>query len=131
MKKLTAIQLAEEIFSVFENAQSIAEINPNEPVFTYKVVVNLLKKCGQPEPDMEGFTKGITDKTIPKSARIKAQISAKITRALKEKRMTQKELAEKLGKNESTISRQLSSQNLTVETMIEIQEVLGIDLLNL
>lgn len=131
MKKLTAIQIAEYLINNFEDAQSIADINPNEAVFTFEVVINLLKKLGEHEPDIGMYGKVLTDKSIKDSFKIKAQLSARISWALREKGMTQKELAHKLGKSESTVSRQLSAQNITVETIIEIQTILGINLLNL
>jgi transcriptional regulator with XRE-family HTH domain len=59
------------------------------------------------------------------------RIAEKMADALKEKGLTQKEFAYKLGKKPSEVSRWLTgSMNLTHDTMYDIQSVLGIELMN-
>lgn len=58
-------------------------------------------------------------------------IAVKIAKALKRKGMTQKELAEKLGKRPSEISKWLTgNHNFTHDTLFDIQTVLNIRLLD-
>ena len=58
------------------------------------------------------------------------QIGDEIVRLLAEKRMSQRQLAEALGKKESQISKWLTGfHNFTLKTITEIEDVLGEDLL--
>ena len=58
-------------------------------------------------------------------------VAAKIADTLKQKGMTQKELAGLLGKKPSEISRMLTgTMNLTHDTMFDLQRILGIELIN-
>ena len=58
-------------------------------------------------------------------------IAVKIAKALKRKNMTQKELAEKLGKRPSEISKWLTgNHNFTHDTLFDVQNVLNIRLLD-
>lgn len=66
-------------------------------------------------------------------ARVKSRmcVAAKIADALKQKGMTQRELARLLGKKPSEISRMLTgTMNLTHDTMFDLQSALGIELIN-
>lgn len=66
-------------------------------------------------------------------ARIKSRmcVAAKIADVLKQKGMTQRELACLLGKKPSEISRMLTgTMNLTHDTMFDLQRTLGIELIN-
>ncbi len=59
-------------------------------------------------------------------------LAAKISDALAKKGMKQREFAEKLGKKPSEISKWLSgTHNFTHDTLVDIQSILGIELLNL
>lgn len=61
----------------------------------------------------------------------KMKIAAKIYRAIKDRNMTQTQFAESLGKQVSMVSRWLSgTHNFTTDTLVDIQRVLGISLLN-
>ena len=58
-------------------------------------------------------------------------VAAKIADALRQKGMTQRELAALLGKKPSEISRMLTgTMNLTHDTMFDLQRALGIELIN-
>lgn len=66
-------------------------------------------------------------------ARVKSRmgVAVKIADALKQKGMTQRELARLLGKKPSEISRMLTgTMNLTHDTMFDLQRALGIELIN-
>lgn len=66
-------------------------------------------------------------------ARVKSRmcVAAKIADALKQKGMTQRELARLTGKKPSEISRMLTgTMNLTHDTMFDLQQALGIELIN-
>lgn len=61
----------------------------------------------------------------------KMKLSAKIYRAMKSHGMTQTQFAEAMGKPISLISRWMSgTHNFTVDTLVDIQRILGISLLN-
>lgn len=58
------------------------------------------------------------------------QIGDEIVRLLEEKGMTQRQLAEVLGKKESQVSKWLTGfHNFTLKTITEIEDVLGEDIL--
>lgn len=58
-------------------------------------------------------------------------IAAKIDAALKEKNISHKELARKMGKTEAEVSRWLGgTHNFTVRTIAKISQALGISLIN-
>lgn len=66
-------------------------------------------------------------------ARVKSRmcVAVKIADALKQKGMTQRELARLMGKKPSEISRMLTgTMNLTHDTMFDLQQALGIELIN-
>lgn len=57
---------------------------------------------------------------------LSAQIIAKIDAILKEKNMTQRDLARKMGKSEAVISRWTTGfPNLTLKSIAELSEALG------
>lgn len=61
----------------------------------------------------------------------KMMIAGKISDAIKDKGMTQKEFAIKMQKSESEISEWLSGDgNFTIETLSEIEDILSIKLLD-
>lgn len=63
--------------------------------------------------------------------RNKMLLAAKLCATLRSKDITQKAFAEMMGKTESEISDWLSGErNFTVDTLTEIEQVLGISLLN-
>lgn len=67
-------------------------------------------------------------------ARVKSRmcVAVKIADALKQKGMTQRELARLMGKKPSEISRMLTgTMNLTHDTMFDLQQALGIELINI
>jgi transcriptional regulator with XRE-family HTH domain len=67
-----------------------------------------------------------------RSKTLKKGIAAKIKRFLDEHGWSQQDLADKIGKNKAHISLILNGkQNLTLETIAEIEAVLGIELLSL
>lgn len=63
--------------------------------------------------------------------RNKVIVATKISRSLREKGLTQKDFARQLGKSTSEVSDILSGdRNLTIETMTDIERVLGVELIN-
>lgn len=66
-------------------------------------------------------------------ARVKSRmyVAVKIADALKQKGMTQRKLARLMNKKPSEISRMLTgTMNLTHDTMFDLQQALGIELIN-
>nr|WP_295870466.1 helix-turn-helix transcriptional regulator [uncultured Chitinophaga sp.] len=62
----------------------------------------------------------------------KMKLAAKIYDAMKSRGMTQTQFAELMGKSVSLVSRWMSgTHNFTVDTLIEIQRILDIPLLNI
>lgn len=60
------------------------------------------------------------------------KLAVKIADALREQNMTQKEFADRLGKKPPEISKWLSgTHNFTHDTLVDIQSILGIELLNI
>lgn len=67
---------------------------------------------------------------IQKETSFSFAVSDKIHQLLAQKRMTQKELAKKMGKTEAEVSVWLSGQhNFTLRTLAKISVVLGEDLI--
>ncbi|WP_319505193.1 helix-turn-helix transcriptional regulator [Bacteroides graminisolvens] len=67
-------------------------------------------------------------------AKVKSRmkLAVKIADALKERNMSQKELAEKLGKKPSEVSKWLSgTHNFTHDTLVDVEFVLGIELFSI
>lgn len=63
---------------------------------------------------------------IISEVQLSAQIIAKIDAILKEKKMTQRDLARKMGKSEAVISRWTTGfPNLTLKSIAELSEALG------
>ena len=56
-------------------------------------------------------------------------LSERIKEVLKHRKMTQKELAVSIGADEGTMSRFLSSGNITLKTIERIEDALGINLI--
>ncbi|MBL7127448.1 MAG: helix-turn-helix transcriptional regulator [Ignavibacteria bacterium] len=77
----------------------------------------------------EELLKNISDEKR-RFIRISMDIADQIAQYLKEKKMTQKELAIKLGKNESEISKWLNgSHNFTLDTIAKIESALNEDII--
>lgn len=57
---------------------------------------------------------------------IKLSVGQQIREARKQKGLTQKELAEKLGISEAAVYRYEQGQNFTVETLYRISQVVGV-----
>ena len=69
---------------------------------------------------------------IMMEVQLSAGIIARIDRILKEKNMTQRDLAEKLGKNEAMVSRRTTGfPNFTLRTLAQISTALGEPLIKL
>lgn len=69
---------------------------------------------------------------IMTEVQLSAGIIARIDRILKEKNMTQRDLAKKLGKNEAVVSRWITGfPNFTLRTLSEISAALGEPLIKL
>ena len=76
-----------------------------------------------------------TEKVSPEimiEVQLSADIIARINLLLKEKNMTQRELAQKLGKNESIVSRWTTGlPNFTLRTLSQLSVALGEPLIQL
>lgn len=78
---------------------------------------------------------GQTIDSLPVAEKMKTRnkviVATKISRSLREKGMTQKDFARLMGKSTSEVSDILSGdRNLTIETMTDIERVLGVELIN-
>ena len=82
-----------------------------------------------------GYLRYLLDHPDPKlQARTSARMgfAVKIANAMKERGISQKELAKRMGKCTSEISEWLSgNRNFTIDTITDISEALGVDLLTL
>lgn len=133
MKMPTAIQLAEDLTFIFESARDANEKDPQQPVFTAGVVINLLKNYGFPEPDFKGRGLQITNDSNSDADRKKLRkIGKAIELARKETRMTIAQLAELTGKTPTTVARwESGTANLETSTMLLIEKYLPVKLLAL
>lgn len=69
---------------------------------------------------------------ILSEVQLSAGIIARIDKLLKEKNMTQRDLARKLGKNEAVVSRWTTGfPNFTIRTLVQISTALGEPLIEL
>lgn len=134
--KPTAIQVADDLFHAYQSAEVVNESDdydgliPAKAVFEYETVINLLKKWGNTLPDWEGWAKQISaSNRIPDRTQYK--IARKIQSAMDQKGINAKDLAMLTHKAESEITRWLSGQNMTIKTLVIIQEALKINLLDL
>lgn len=75
------------------------------------------------------------EKVSPKimaEVQLSASIVARIDKILKEKKMSQRDLAYKMGKNEAVVSRWITGfPNFTLRTLSQISEALGEPLIKL
>lgn len=134
--KPTAIQVADDLFHAYQSAEVVNEqddqavLIPDKAVFDYETVINLLKKWEYIQPDWEGWAKQISaSNKIPD--RTQYQISRKIQCAMDQKGINAKDLATLTHKAESEITRWISGQNMTIKTLVIIQDALKINLLDL
>ena len=81
-------------------------------------------------PALDGLLSSISPRDQEQTD-YKMKLAAKIFEGVKKKGWTQTQFAEVMGKSVSLISRWLSgTHNFTVDTLVDIQHVLGINLLN-
>lgn len=132
---VNAIELAQDLYEYFQPAEIIdedtEEIQWHEPVIPLSAVIKILKKYGLPEPDFKAWAKTLTEGKIKSNNRIRFKVSQKIQAAMREKGITQTDLAHLVNKLPSQINHLLSGENMTLETLNMFQEVLGINLLDL
>lgn len=92
------------------------KILPEEDAYSSPLLENLLTSISPAEQQQTDY---------------KMKLAAKIFFGLKKKEWTQTQLAEAMGKSISLVSRWLSgTHNFTVDTLIDIQRILGITLLD-
>lgn len=130
---VNAIELASLLYEHFQPAEIIdeetAEIQWHEPVLPLSAVIVILKKFGLPEPDFKAWAESLTEGKF--NNRIRYKVSQKIQAAMKQKGITQTDLAHLVNKLPSQINHLLSGENMTLETLYMFQEALKINLLDL
>lgn len=130
-----AIQLADDLFWKFQsleaNENDTDEITMLKGCISMEDLIPILKKHGYPVPDFEGWAQQLTDDKLTESKWLRYQVANKIQAAMKERGLTQADLATKLHKQKSQINRMLSGENLTLNSIIMFQDCLGIKLLDL
>lgn len=129
--KPTAIQVAEDLYYKFHSAEELFINDPDQAVFTLKDVIYILQKYDVPAPDFNIWASALTDKAIKPNAKIKHRISNKIKEAMAKKQINNTQLAELLGRPRSFMTRVMAGGNLTLNTIIRIEQVLGVKLLDL
>lgn len=93
-------------------------------------MVNKKKSESHISPALDEIMEEIDEKQYKKTEK-RMILAARIDEAIKAKGWKNKELAEALGKKPSEISKYLSgTHNFTVDTLSDIEEVLGIQLIN-
>ena len=79
---------------------------------------------------IDNFLKSIPEQT-KRLARISLDIASQINSILKRKNITQRELASRLNKKESEISKWLSgNHNFTIKTLASIETILGEEIIS-
>lgn len=130
-----AKQLAEELFWNIQPAEIINEetdeVEFHEPVILLKVAIEIIKRLNHLEPDFSGWAQELTDIKFKGQNRIRYKVANKIQSAMKDKGITQADLANMLNKKPSQINRLLSGENMTINTIVMFQNCLGINLLDL
>lgn len=132
---LLAVELAEELFCYFQSPKIIDndtdEVLMQESVIPTDIVLKLIKKYAGIQPDFKTWAKEMTDSKLMGTTRLRYQVANKIQAAMKEKGITQADLADMLHKKRSQINKMLSGENMTINTIAMFQECLGINLLDL
>jgi len=91
---------------------------------------HVIRKVKAPN-DIKAFIDGI-DPVLMARVSARMRMAAKIADAMEAHGVSQKELAKRMGKCTSEISEWLSgNRNFTIDTITDISEALGVDLLNL
>lgn len=130
--KTQSIIIAEDLHKQHTTAEIVFKRNPNEVVYTEAAVIKILTKLGHPEPDFAGYAK-IAKNTREGYFNRKKELnslSALIKKGMDAKGIDNTELARLMNLSPSGITRILSGANLTVATMLRIERVLEIKLLN-
>lgn len=131
-KQPTAINIAADLHKFHTHAELAYTTNPQQIVFTEAAVIQILTKYGHPQPDYEGYAKIAKTSSQGYMNRRKEllRIAAQIKAGMDKKGLNNKRFAEKMGLSSSVITRILSGANLTADTMIKIERILEIKLLN-
>jgi ribosome-binding protein aMBF1 (putative translation factor) len=91
---------------------------------------NKINKDINEQDYFDNFLKSIPEQT-KRSARISLDIASQINSILKKKNISQRELASRLNKKESEISKWLSgNHNFTIKTLAGIETILGEEIIS-
>lgn len=129
-----AIHLAEVIATNYKAVEIVDDkegIILQEPGIPLSVVMYLLKICGAPMPDFQGWAVSVTDEKLKGNNRIRFLLANKILAAMKEQGITQVDLAQMTHKEPSHINRLLSGTNMTLNSLVMLQDCLNIKILDL
>lgn len=131
MKMPTAIQIAEDLTFSFQSAEDAYAANPQQPVYTQEVVINLIKNWGLPCPDFEVRGLQVINEDVSAEHRVAMRkIGKKIELARKAKKLTIAELAHLMGKPKTTIHRWEYGANIETSNILLIEKFLSVKLLS-
>jgi hypothetical protein len=114
----TAIDIAEYLHKYHTHAEIAYAKNPQEIVYTEQDVIKILTDLGHPEPDFANYAKIASDSK--EGYMNKKRELLRLSTIIKEGMI----------KNKIEITRLLSGANMTAATMMKLERVLNIKLLN-
>lgn len=131
-KKITAITIAADLHKHHTHAELAHQQNPQQIVFTEENVIKILTNLGHPPPDFEGYAKIAKSSPQGYMSRRKEllNITSRIKDGMDKKKLNNSQFAEAMGLSNGAITRILSGANITAHTMLKIERVLDIKLLN-
>lgn len=131
-KKTQSLSIAEDLHKHHTTAEIAFKNNPKEIVYTEAVVIKLLTKHGLPAPDFERYSKIAKDSNegYMNIKRELLHITHLIKQGMKKKGLDNSKLAELMNLSKPEITRLLSGVNMTAATMVKLQRVLEIKLIN-
>ncbi len=130
--KTQPLIIAEDLHKEHTTAAIVYKRNPQEIVYTEAAVIKILTKYGHPEPDFAGYAKIAKNTSEGYFNRKKElnSLAALIKKEMDKKGIDNTELARLMNLSKSEITRLLSGANMTVATVLRIERVLDIKLLN-
>lgn len=126
---ISPLKIAEDLHKHHTHAEAAFLANPQQIIYTEEVVIKILTKYGLPEPDFEGYAK--LSKTAHNSKRKELlHLSSLIKAGMEAKGLNNTEFAKLARLTKGEVTRILSGANMTAATMMRIEYVLDIKLLN-
>lgn len=122
----TALQVAEDLFKVHKKIDG-------KTVYEEQDVIEILVRYDIPEPDFDSYSKIANNKSTraARNRKKKNALSAKINAIMEQKKITPKIMAKMANKSLPTVYRWIGATNLQLDTIFEIEKVLGVQLVNI